>query len=189
MAACTSTTAPKPEAKKVEPPKPVTGLSGVFHAYRMARTWASDAMPLHTQSVNLQSVKSDGGKAGAWTTTFVSPSLRKSRRYSYSTIEGEGLHKDVFAQREEFWSGPTRQSMPFRIEALKTDTDKAWEVAVAKSAAYMKKNPDMPVFFVAEYTSRFPNPAWRVVWGESVSRSSYSIFVDTTDGKYLLTGR
>ena len=108
--------------------------------------------------------------------------------YTYSTVEGD-FHKDAFAGHEESWSGDTRQSQSFRIEALKTDTDKAWDLAVSKSEKYMKANPDMPVFIQVEKTDRFPDPAWRIIWGESVSKSSYSIFVDTATGVYLSTGR
>jgi hypothetical protein len=187
LAACAE--APKPAPKPKEPPQPITGLSAIFRMYQMARTWAPDAMPLRAQSVNLQSVASDGGKAGAWIGTFVSESRKKSRSYTYSAIEGEGFHEGVFARLEEDWAGPTRQSQPFRIEALKKDSEAAWTVAAEKSQAFIKKNPDVPVFFLVEYSDRFPNPAWRVIWGESVSKSGYSIFVDTVDGIFLMTGR
>lgn len=187
LAGCSST-APAPEKKKVEPPKPVTGLSAIYNMYKLARTWAPDALPLKAQSYNLQEPKSENGRAGAWSCVFVSPSRRKQKMYTYSTVEGD-FHKDAFAGHEESWSGDTRQSQSFRIEALKTDTDKAWDLAVSKSEKYMKANPDMPVFIQVEKTDRFPDPAWRIIWGESVSKSSYSIFVDTATGVYLSTGR
>lgn len=157
--------------------------------YQLARTWAPDAMPLRAQSVNLPEPKSGDGKAAVWSATFVSESRKQQRTYTWSAVEAEGYHKDAFARQEQAWAGATRQSKPFRIEALKTDTDKAWDVAAAKSAEYMKKNPDMQVFFLAEFTDRYANPTWRVVWGDSISLSSYSIFVDTTNGMYLATGR
>ena len=47
----------------------------------------------------------------------------------------------------------------------------------------------MPVTFLLEFTKRFPNPAWRVIWGESVGTSDFSIFVDATTGEYLETMR
>lgn len=181
-------TAPVPEKKAPEPPKPITGLSAIYNMYRLARTWAPDAMPLRAQSYNIADPKSENGRAGAWSAVFVSPSRRKQKMYTYSTVEGD-FHKDAFAGHDESWGGDTRQSQSFRIEALKTDTDKAWELAVSKSEKYIKANPDVPVFIQLERTDRFGGPAWRIIWGESVSKSSHSIFVDTATGQYLQTGR
>ncbi len=189
LAGCSTAPPPATAKKTPEPPKPLTGLSAVFRMYQLARTWAPDAMPLTAQSYNLSSVKREGGKAGAWTATFVSESRGKSRAYSWSAVEGDGFKEGVFAQQENSWTGPTGQARPFRMEALKKDTEAAWEVAAGKSEAFLRNNPDEPVFFLVEYTSRFPNPTWRVIWGESVSRSGYSIFVDTVTGSYLQTGR
>jgi hypothetical protein len=179
---------PPPPPKKEVPAKPATGLSGVFKAYQMARaSWAQDAMPLKAHSINLETVKSENGKAGVWSVTFYSESRGKSRTYTWSAVEGEGFHKDVFAQQEEGFT-PSRQARPFRIEALKSDTDKAWEVAVKKVEDVIKKSPNLPAFFVLETSDRFPDPYWRVVWGESISSSNFSVFVNTTNGEFLMKG-
>jgi hypothetical protein len=58
-----------------------------------------------------------------------------------------------------------------------------------KGSDYARKNPGKPLKFLLEKTARFPDPAWRVFWGESVSTSAYSIFVDAVTGQYLATGR
>ncbi|MCX6590540.1 MAG: hypothetical protein NTZ56_03355 [Acidobacteria bacterium] len=185
LAGCST---PPPPKKEAPPAKPVTGLSGVFKAYQMARaSWAQDAMPLKAHSINLETVKSGDGKAGVWSVTFYSESRQKSRTYTWSAIEGEGFHKDVFAQQEEGFT-PSRQARPFRIEALKSDTDKAWEVAVKKVEDVIKKSPNLPAFFVLETSDRFPDPYWRVVWGESISSSNFSVFVNTTNGEFLMKG-
>ena len=41
------------------------------------------------------------------------------------------------------------------------------------------------MFYLLEQTSRFPDLAWRIVWGESVSASKYSVFVDASTGEFL----
>jgi hypothetical protein len=38
---------------------------------------------------------------------------------------------------------------------------------------------------VLEQPRRFANVTWRVIWGESVSSSDYSIYVDGSTGQYL----
>lgn len=181
LAACSDTTPTKTKEPE-KPSPPITGRQAFQQMYPMARAWATDAQPVHVESINLPQVKSADGKAGAWETIFYSPSRGRQRMYTWSAVEAEGnLHKGVFAGIEE----DARPMKTFEIAALKTDSDEAYQTAVAKSAEYLKKNPDKPVFFVLEMTNRFPDLVWRVVWGTSIGSSDYSVFVDATSGKFL----
>ena len=188
--ACTE--APK-EAKKKEPEKPpeaVTGQKAFHQMYISARTWAPDVQGLQCMSINLPEVKSVDGKYGAWQCSFVSPSRGKLKSFTYSVIEAGGnLHKGVFGGLDETFTGSRGQAKPWNTQALKIDTDDAYQTAIKKSADYIKKNPTMPVSFLLEMTPRFPNLVWRVIWGESVNTSNYSIFVDASTGEYTATGR
>lgn len=173
-------------APPAAPPEAVTGRDAFYKTYPSARTWASDALPLQVKSIDLQEVKSGAGKAGAWQVIYVSPSHARSRMYTYSVVEAGGnLHQGVFANLEESYSASSRQSTAFPVQALKIDTDAAWETAVKNSADYMKKHADVPITFVLELTNRYPDVAWRIIWGESVSASDYSVFVDATTGAFL----
>jgi hypothetical protein len=58
-----------------------------------------------------------------------------------------------------------------------------------KGTEYAAKHPELPVLFMLEQTSRFPDPAWRVVWGDSVSTSGFSVFVDAMTGQFLQTSK
>ncbi|MBL8214745.1 MAG: hypothetical protein JNK87_28760 [Bryobacterales bacterium] len=184
--------APK-EVKKKEPEKPPEPVSGrtAFHTmFASARAWAQDAQVLQVQSIRLPEVKAEGGKFPAWQAMLASPSRARLKTYTYSVIEAGGnLHKGIFALQEESFSGSRGQAKPFLVQAIKVDTDAVWETASKKSVEYMKKYPDMPITFLLEQTPRFPNAAWRVIWGESVNTSNYSIFVDASTGEYLATGR
>jgi len=178
------------KSEPATPAEPVTGQSAFFKMFGMARGWAPDVQALRMRSVPLAQVKSEAGKAGAWEATFVSQSRGRARTYTYSVVEAEGnLHKGIFAGLEETYSGPRGQTQPFLTAAVKVDTDKAYETALKKSADYVKKNPDMPVTFLLELTPRHPGPAWRVIWGTSVTTSNYSILVDSATGDYLETLR
>lgn len=185
--------APQPVAEKPKepppPPAPVTGRWAFHQMYSAARGWAPDIMALRLRSLHLAEVKPEPAKAAAWEATFVSPSRGRSRPYTYSVIEAPGnLHQGVFAGLEE--SYVQRGSIkPFLIAAVKTDTPEVFETALKKAADYAKKHPDMPINFILESTDRFPNPAWRVLWGESPSTSNYSILVDASTGLYLQTLR
>ena len=178
--------APKTEKAKepAKPLEPATGRQAFQKMYPPARNWVLDATPLRVRSVRL-SAKPEKGKADAWEAVFVSQSLGKSKTFSYSIIEAEGnLHQGVFSGLEEGYSAQAA-SFPFPIAAIKIDSDQAYDVAAEKSAAYIKKNPDKPITYLLEQTRRFPDVTWRVIWGDSVSSSDYSVFVDASTGKYL----
>jgi len=186
LTACSE--APKTEKAKAPevPPEPVTGRQAFQKMYPPARGWALDAVPLQLKSINLSQVKQEKGKTGAWQAIFVSPSRGKSKNFTYSVIEAEGnLHQGVFSGLEEDFSVGRGPAALFDIAAIKVDSDQAFDVAAKPSADYIKKNPDKTMSYVLERTNRFPDLAWRVIWGESVASSDYSVYVDASTGKFL----
>lgn len=185
---------PQPAAEKkaepAKPPEPVTGLTATYAMFNMARQWAPDIQVLNARSLRLREVEARGGKSGAWEATFVSPSRSAAKRYTYSVIEAEGnLHKGVFGGLEESYSGPRGQERPFPINVVRTDTDKAYETAMKKGNYYAKEHPDMPISYLLELTPRHTDPVWRVVWGESVATSGFSILIDSATGEHVQTLR
>src|ERR1700694_124385 len=185
LAGCSD--APRTEAAK-KPEKalePVTGRQAFQMMYPQARRWAVDAQPLQLRSIELSQVKSKKGKAGAWQAIFVSPSQSKARTYTYSAVEAEGnLHEGVYGSIEESYS-PQASASPFLIAAIRIDSDQAYDTAAEKSQEYIKKNPGKPISFLLELTNRYPDVTWRVIWGESVGTSAYSVFVDASTGAIL----
>jgi len=192
MMACsdTPTTATKKEPEKVEP---VTGETALYRMYGMARSWSSDAQVLELSSIRISEFTQEvRGKAAAWQGIFVAPSKSRSRSYTYSIVESQGnLHKGTFAGPEEAFSGSRGVATPFLIAAVKKDSDEAYQTAMSepksRAAEYDKKDPGKPITILLEKTNKFPDPAWRIIWGESVSSSSFSVFVDATLGTYLET--
>jgi hypothetical protein len=137
--------------------------------------------------MHLQQVPQTPGKAGAWQATFTSENLGRKRSYTYSVVESaaDNLHKDVFAGPEDSWSGKEGLDTAFLIAAVSKDTTTAYQTALAQAGDYAKKNPGMNIAFVLEKTNKFPNPAWRFVWGESVGTSNFSVLVDASTGEFL----
>jgi hypothetical protein len=182
--------APKPVAKKEEPKKekePLSGKNAFFKIYVAARSWAPDVQCLSVSNIPIEDVKSQPGKYGAWQVTVVSPSKLRKRTYTWSAVESEGnLHEGVFPGAEESFN-PSGKGKPFLIAALKTDTTDALKIAEEKSVEYMKRNPNMRINYLLELGDKHPNPAWRVIWGDSVGTSGHSVFVDATTGSYLET--
>jgi hypothetical protein len=183
---------PKKAEKKKEPekpPEPITARSAFQQIFASARTWAPDAQILRIANIRVEGVKDQGGKCGAWQAILVSPSRARQKMFTYSVVEGPGnLHKGVFGTPDEPYT-QRGQAKPFLIAALKVDSDQAFETAMKKGADYAKKHPDMPVSFLLELTPQNQNPTWRILWGESVSTSNYSIVIDASTGEYLRTLR
>lgn len=186
---CSSEAPPKKAAEPAKAVEPVTGRYAFHQTYVSARTWAQDLEVLRINSLALEGAPTAPGKSAAWAVTFVSLSKGRARTYTYSVMQVGSIHQGVFGGLEEGYSGPRGQVSPFVPAAFKVDSVDAWETAKGKSAEYMKKNPDSPMTYLLEKTSRHPNPAWRVIWGTSVSTSNYSIYVDASSGAYLETMR
>jgi len=186
LASCSDTTTVTAKKEPEKPPEPVTGQSAAFKMYQVARSWAPDVQLLTVNSIALPEVANvPRGKAPAWQATFTSASRSQKRSYTYSIVEAQGnLHKGVFAGLEEAWSGPQGQTSPFLMAALKVDTDAAYETALKEGADYDKKNPDKPITFLLEKITKYPDPVWRVIWGESVGTSNFSVYVDASTGQF-----
>jgi hypothetical protein len=181
FASCSDTTLKEP-AKAPEQPEAITGRHAFQQIYPLVRGWAVDAEPVVLQSINLPQVKASAGKSGAWQVIFYSPTTGKAKMFTWSAVEAEGnLHQGVFAGQEE--SLGSRK--PFLIAAIQKDSDQAYQAALEKSADYVKKNPDKPITYILEMTDHFSQLVWRVVWGESMGTSDYSVFVDAATGQFL----
>lgn len=187
LSACSETpTATKKEPEK--PAEPVSGLSAVYKMYQVARTWAQNPSVLSMTSMHVTGIPESTGKAGAWEATFTSPTLGRSRSFTFSVIELlPDVHKGVFAGPEAGFAGSKGESKPFNIAAVKVDTDAAYQTALAKAGDYDKKNPGKRITYLLEKIDRFPDVVWRVIWGESVGQSNFSVFVDASTGSYLAT--
>ena len=184
MTACSSSDQQAEKKEEATPLEPRTGREAFQSMFVAARAWQHDAQPLQLKSINMRSVKAEPGKSGAWQAIFVSPAAGRARTFTWSAIEAEGnLHKGVFAGPDESWSGGG--GTPFNPVALKHDTDEALKTAEAKSEDYVKKHPTTPVIFLLEQNRRFPDLSWRILWGDSISSSDYSVFVDATTGQLL----
>ncbi len=187
MSACSDTATS--EAPKAPPktPEPITGRQAFQRTFPTARTWAIDCQPLRIHSLILDQVKAEDGKSGAWEVTYVSAQLNRARTYTWSAVEAGGnLHEGVFAGPIESWSGPQGPERPFLPAAIGVDSTDAYQTAVENSKKYLSTpGTKPPVTFLLESTARFPDPAWRVLWGTSINSAEYSVFVDGTTGKFL----
>jgi len=188
LAGCSE--APQTVAKK-EPEKPLEpagGQSALYKMYQAARQWAPDIQVLKATSMQLDDVgEIPRGKAAAWEATFVSATRSQLKSYTYSIKEVlPTLRRGVFAGPEQGWSGARGNNAPFPIIAVKIETEAAYETAMKNGGAdYDKKNPGKHITLLLEKNTKFPDPVWRVVWGDSVGTSNFSVYVDASTGDFL----
>ena len=184
LASCSE---PVAEKKAAEPPlEPIAGQAALYKMYQVARSWAPDCEVLKASSMHLAEVNAKPGTAGAWEAIFVSRAKSESRSYTYSIVEQQPtLHKGVFAGPQQSWSGPSGVNAPFPIIAVKVETDAAYETALKNGGAdYDKKNPGKTISILLEKITKYPDPMWRIIWGESPSTSNFSVYVDASTGQF-----
>jgi len=151
--------------------------------YAVARAWDPDCEVLKMSSIPLSQVPAVRGKAAAWGATFVSPFRGKTRSFTFSVVEDEGnLHKDVFAGPEESWSAAPEQMFP--ALAVKIDTGAALETALEKAVDYEKKHSGKPISMQLEKVKKYQEPVWRIIWGDSLQTSDFSVYVGASTGEY-----
>jgi hypothetical protein len=190
LAGCADTPkdAVQKSTEKATAAQPVTGQSALFKIYQVARTWAPDVEIVRMNSIPMSEVPEAPGKSGAWEVLLSSESKGLRKSYTYSVVESVGnLHEGVFggAQEPAGQGGP--KTAPFLIGGVKVDTDAAYNTAKPKAADYEKKAPSKRISFLLEMNTKYSNPTWRVIWGDSVGTSGFSVLIDATTGEYVAT--
>ncbi|HEY2842811.1 MAG TPA: hypothetical protein VGJ09_04140 [Bryobacteraceae bacterium] len=187
LTACSSAPTETVVKEPEKPPAPITARQAFQYTYPAARMWAADSEPLRVRSINLPDVPPEPGKAAAWEITYVSAMQQGARIYTWSAVEAPGpVHKGLFAGKPQSWGGASGQERPFSAAAFHIDTPAALEAAIAQSKSYLDKPGQKPAInFLLEYTPRFPDAVWRVMWGETAGSAEYTIFVDAGTGQVV----
>ncbi len=190
LAGCSTTSAPPKKVEK-KAPEPVSGQSGIFQMFQVARTWAPDAMLLKVENGSIPEAAPKDGKYGLWRATFVSLEKKSKREYIYAVADSDGgIIKGARAGSDTpYIANP--HIRPFAIQEVKIDTTAALETAKAEiekdkdMKKVMAENKDLPVQYQLEWVPTNPKPAWRVIFGATISTSKFSIFVDANTGKFV----
>jgi hypothetical protein len=187
LSACSE--APQPAAKvesevKKEPakaPEAVTAQRAFYELYKPARAWAADLLALSVVSGEAPGIKNEDGKAGLWTVTFVSPSRKEGRIFTYAVVDsGADIRKGINIGNALPWSGPTPKSKAFANSEFAVDSDAAYKAAVEKAEVWVKSHPTQTATFQLGDASRFPAPVWYVMWG--TTKNGYAVFVNALTG-------
>jgi hypothetical protein len=186
LSACSE--APQPAAKveteaKKEPakaPEAVPAQLAFYEMYKPARTWATDLLALSVASGEVPNIKNEGGKAGLWTTVFVSPSRKEARSFTYAVADNGDIRKGVNVSNALPWSGATPTSKPFSNSEFVVDSDAAYKAALEKAEGWLKTHPNEKATFRLGNASRFAAPVWYIMWGST--KNGYAALVNATTG-------
>jgi hypothetical protein len=194
LSGCSSSApAPKKEAAAaaIKPVEPVSGQSGIFQMYQVARNWEKEPMLIKVENLDLPEAKPQAGKYGAWRAMFVSPDRKIKREYVFAVSDSDGgIIKGARAGQESpYMSNP--QSHLLSIQDVKIDTPAALEEALKNKEVkdFADKNPNEPVQFILEWTGQTESPCWRVFWGPTVSTAKANVWIDCKTGKFVKKSR
>lgn len=187
MAGCSSeptkpAEAPKPKAAELD-----TGRAAMQRLYAAARGWAPDAQPYRLESTPNADSKGRDGKSAIWRGGFASPSRRSAKPYVWSGTDAQDApSRGVNPGTEDTYNPSNASTMVFDFAFLKTDSDKAFEIAQQHGGdKVLEKAPDTPVIYILEWNRVENMLVWHVVYGNSRDDFKLKIAVNATTGEYV----
>jgi hypothetical protein len=191
LAGCSSSPKPaeKPAEAKAEPPKVelLTGRVAFQKLFVTARSWAPDAQPFRLESESAKQAPGTDGKAGVWRGYFASASKRALKPYLWSGISGpDAPERGISPGTEDTFNPANTSTRPFDFGFLKTDSDKAFEVAQAHGGKkLLEANPQQPVKYELLWNPSTNELLWHVIYGTSEMDAKLRIAVDASTGTFL----
>ena len=185
--------AASPEPAKAAPKTELqTGRVVLQKLYTTARMWASDAQPIRLESQaqgpqSNEEAKENIGKAPLWRGSFASPARGLQKPFMWSGLAGpDAPERGITPGSEDSFSPNNTFTQPFDLAYLKTDSEKAFEVAQAHGgSALLKKSPKTPVNYVLDWDPRKKQLVWHVIYGQNPHDPQLQIAVDASTGGYI----
>jgi hypothetical protein len=190
LAGCSSNKPAESQSAAKPAPKQAqyeTGRVAFQKMYLSARGWAGDATPFRLQSQYTPDAPTADGKAGLWRASFASPARRMMKMFMWSGLVGtDAPDQGVSFSAEDTWNAGNTSTKPFNVEFLKTDSDKAYEIAEKNGGDKLtKKDPKQPVFFALDWDAAKNQLVWHVIYGSSENDAKLRIAVNATTGEFL----
>jgi hypothetical protein len=201
MASCTSQPTPTAQISKPQPKSPdwVTGRVAFQRMYIAARSWASDAQPFRLQSEITTDCKGRDGKSDLWRAWFASPSRRSAKPFVWSGTDlPDAPPRGVNPGSEDNYSPNNTSTQVFDAAFLKVDSGAgssapgkeqsvdAFDVAQKHGGSTaLDKAPDMPVFYVLDWSHANNELIWHVIYGTSQDEAKLKVDVNATTGEFI----
>jgi hypothetical protein len=153
----------------------------------LAMKWSSDAEPARVESVLTPETTGQDGKAAIWRGYFVSPAQR-----SVKTIVCSGSRRPdappfgVSTEGADSAYNAQSAGLVFSQYLLKTDTDKAFEIAQQHGGdAMLKKDPKQPIMYLLLRDPKQNVPDWYVIYGTSATDRKGIGIINATTGAFV----
>jgi hypothetical protein len=191
LAACNSKPAtnstaserPKPAAK---PTEYETGRAAFQKLYIAAHNSAGDAKPFRLQSQYTPNDPVDEGKAAIWRGSFASAARQSMKSFQWTGLSGPDVEQGISHGSEDTYSPSNSSTQVFDIAYLKTDSDKAYEVAQKHGGEKLTKaDPKIPVFFTLDWDKAKNKLLWHVAYGSNGDDAKLRVVVDATEGAFV----
>jgi hypothetical protein len=191
LAGCSSSPQPAKKAEtKPEPPKApelLTGRVAFQKLFVTARSWAPDASPFRLESEPVKQAPGADGKAGLWRGYFASPSKRMLKPYLWAGMSGpDAPERGVNPGTEDTFNPANTSTQPFDFAFLKSDSDKAFEVAQAHGGKKLvDADPQQPIKYMLVWSPSANQLVWHVLYGTSATEAKLRVTVDASTGLFL----
>jgi hypothetical protein len=186
----TASETPAAAPKKAEPTL-YSGQEAFNRMLGLALKWSGDAEPARVESVLNTEATGQGGKSTVWRGYFVSPSRRSTKSFvcSGSRLAGAPPY-GVSPEGPEGAYNAQSAGLVFSHYLLKTDTDKAYEVAQQHGGdALLKKDAQQPVTYVLLKDKNLNVPVWYVIYGASEKDRKGIGVINATTGGFVSAGK
>lgn len=172
-------------AQKAEPAL-YTAQEAFTRLMGAARLWAADALPFHLESSLSSESSGMNGKSAIWRGLFISASRRSVKTFVCSGSRAAGAPPFGISSTSELAPDPSAAALAFQPFYLKTDSDKAFELAqLHGGASLVKKDPNQPITYVLEWSPAQGVPLWYVIYGKD-RRSAKGIgVINATTGTFV----
>jgi len=168
-------------------PEYETGRVAFQKMYLAAHSWASDAEPFRLQSQFSAGAPVNEGKAGVWRASFASPGKRMMKMFMWSGLVGADVPEPgVSFSAEDSWNPSNSSTRVFNIGFLKTDSDKAYEIAQKNGGSKLTtKDPKQPVFLALDWDAAKNQLLWHVIYGTREDEARLRVAVNASTGEFV----
>ncbi len=189
MAGCSSEPTPTAPAEKPQPKPPeyLTGRAAFQKLYIAARGWARDAQPYRIESLPTADFKGKDGKSAVWRAFFASALQKGVKPYVWSGEDSSDAPSRGISPGSEDNYNPTNSStLVFDVAFLKTDSDKALEVAQKHGGEkLLAKAPDTPILYMVDWSQPTGELIWHVIYGLNRDEAKLKVAVNANTGEFI----